>query len=330
MIETLSIPSSLFEIENEKRFEEIALAVYQYQSAHCSVYKRFQQYLNIQPEKVKSLSDIPYLPIQFFKTQEVISDKKQIQITFTSSATTGSKESRHLVADVSLYEKSFIKAFESFYGKISEYCILALLPNYYERHGSSLVYMVNYLIEASKKNGSGYFLYQHGELFKTLQKNEAERKKTILFGVSYALLDFLETYHLQLRHTIILETGGMKGKRKELLKSQLHEVLCQGFGVNEIHSEYGMTELLSQAYSKGKGIFETPKWMKVLIRDIHDPLAIRQDQKSGGVNVIDLANLYSCSFIATDDLGKQINRNTFEILGRIDKSDVRGCNLMIE
>jgi hypothetical protein len=330
MTEKSAILSSLFSIQNEARFEEIVLEVYRYQSEQCEVYKRFQQYLQVKPEQVTSIHQIPFLPIQFFKTQEVISKEVSPSITFTSSATTGTVQSKHRVADLHLYEQSFTKAFHQFYGEVHEYCILALLPNYYEREGSSLVYMVNDLIEKSKKNGSGYFLHQHDVLFETLLQNERVGKKTMLIGVSYALLDFLEKYQMQLKHTIIMETGGMKGKRAELLKSQLHEELCKGFGVEKIHSEYGMTELLSQAYSKGDGIFETPPWMKILIRDIHAPLSIRHDGRTGGVNVIDLANYYSCSFIATDDLGKKFSDTTFEIVGRIDNSDVRGCNLMIE
>ena len=330
MMQENEIREKIFHITSEDEFNTLALKVYEYQTAHCSVYKRFQEYLNIDSSLIKNINDIPFLPIQFFKSQHIITNNSEATYTFTSSATTGTIQSRHLVKDISIYEDSFVKAFENFYGSIHDYCILALLPNYYEREGSSLVYMVNYLIEESKQNGSGYFLHQHEMLHELLLKNERENRKTMLIGVSYALLDFLDKYQMQLNNTIIMETGGMKGNRKELLKEQLHEILCKGFSVDSIHSEYGMTELLSQAYSKGNGQFSTPMWMKILIRDIHEPLRIRRDSKSGGINVIDLANLYSCSFIATDDLGKKINQSSFEILGRIDNSDIRGCNLMIE
>ena len=324
------IRNSIFNIQNEDDFNDVAIQVYQFQTEHCEVYQRFQAYLRIDKSNIKNYRDIPFLPIQFFKSQEIICKGENTQYIFTSSATTGSVQSKHLVSEIHLYEESFIKSFELFYGNINKYCILALLPNYYEREGSSLVYMVNQLIEKSKENGSGYFLHQDDLLYATLLKNESEGIKTMLIGVSYALLDFLEKYQINLKHTIIMETGGMKGKRKELLKEQLHSILCDGFGVECIHSEYGMTELLSQAYSDGKGIFTSPPWMKILIRDIHEPRRILQNGKSGGVNVIDLANLYSCSFIATDDLGKNKLHNSFEIIGRIDNSDVRGCNLMIE
>ena len=324
------IRNSIFNIQNEDDFNDVAIQAYQFQTEHCEVYQRFQAYLKIDKSNIKNYRDIPFLPIQFFKSQEIICKGDNTQYIFTSSATTGSVQSKHLVSDIHLYEESFIKSFELFYGNINKYCILALLPNYYEREGSSLVYMVNQLIEKSKENGSGYFLHQDDLLYATLLKNESEGIKTMLIGVSYALLDFLDKYPIDLKHTIIMETGGMKGKRKELLKEQLHSILCDGFGVECIHSEYGMTELLSQAYSDGKGIFTSPPWMKILIRDIHEPRRILQNGKSGGVNVIDLANLYSCSFIATDDLGKNKHHNSFEIIGRIDNSDVRGCNLMIE
>jgi hypothetical protein len=330
MSQIQEIRNSIFNIQNEDDFNDVAIQVYQFQTENCEVYQRFQAYLKIDKSNIKNYRDIPFLPIQFFKSQEIICKGENAQCIFTSSATTGSVQSKHLVSDIHLYEESFIRSFELFYGNIHKYCILALLPNYYEREGSSLVYMVNHLIEKSKENGSGYFLHQNELLYTTLLKNESEGIKTILIGVSYALLDFLDKYPIDLKHTIIMETGGMKGKRKELLKEQLHSILCDGFGVECIHSEYGMTELMSQAYSNGKGIFTSPPWMKILVRDIHEPLRILQNGKSGGVNVIDLANLYSCSFIATDDLGKNKHHNSFEIIGRIDNSDVRGCNLMIE
>jgi hypothetical protein len=269
------------------------------------------------------------LPIQFFKSREVLSSLDEVQEIFTSSGTTGSSISKHLVTDINLYKESYLKGFAHFYGNIEEYTILALLPNYLEREGSSLVFMVADLIQKSKKSESGFYLDNMQELAKKLIELNKNGQKTLLIGVSFALLDLIEMQQFNLKNTIIMETGGMKGRRKELVREELHAILKDGFGVTEIHSEYGMTELLSQGYSKGNGLFETPPWMKILTRDTEDALTINDSGKNGGINVIDLANYNSCSFIATQDLGKVHENGTFEIIGRFDSSDIRGCNLMV-
>ncbi len=281
------------------------------------------------PTSVKKIENIPFLPIQFFKSHRVISKSVSETITFASSGTTGNLTSKHYVSDLKLYENSFLKAFELIYGKPSQYAILALLPSYLERGGSSLVYMAASLIETSDIEHSGFYLNDTKALIEKLILLESINQKTILLGVSYALLDLIEEQNFKLKNTIIMETGGMKGKRKELVKDELHSILQNGFGVDRIHSEYGMTELLSQAYSKGQGVFHTPPWMKILTRDTEDALSFVKG-KTGGINVIDLANLYSCSFIATQDLGRIREDGSFEVLGRFDASDIRGCNLMVQ
>jgi hypothetical protein len=272
---------------------------------------------------------IPFLPISFFKTHKIIENQAFADVIFSSSGTTGIDNSQHFVQNVKLYEESYLKGFEQYYGDINDYCILALLPNYLERQGSSLIYMVEDLIKKSNHPESGFYLYEHGQLEEKLNRLKANKQKTILIGVTYALLDFVENFPINFPELVVMETGGMKGRRKEMIREELHQTLCEGFGVSEIHSEYGMTELLSQAYSKGNGIFETLPWMKVLIRDTNDPLTFLSNGKTGGINVIDLANINSCSFIATQDLGKIHTDNTFEVLGRFDNSDIRGCNLMV-
>lgn len=321
--------NSFFNIQNVNDFNKITLEVFQFQAKNCSVYKEFLNYLNTDINEVKTINQIPFLPIQFFKTHKISSSNEAVQELFLSSGTTGNTQSTHHVTDVSIYEKSFLKGFENFYGAIEDYTVLALLPSYLERDGSSLIYMVNHFIEKSNKPKSGFYLNNLEELHKNLIELDKNNEKIMLIGVSFALLDLVETYKFKLNNTVIMETGGMKGKRKELIREELHQVLCDGFGVEKIHSEYGMTELLSQAYSKGNGIFECPPWMKVLIRDTEDALTILQEGKSGGINVIDLANINSCSFIATQDLGKTYKNGTFEVLGRFDDSDIRGCNLMV-
>jgi hypothetical protein len=272
---------------------------------------------------------VPFLPIQFFKSHSVVSNKNPIQKTFTSSGTSGLTTSQHLVTDVSLYEESYRKGFSQFYGNIEDYVVLALLPSYLEREGSSLIYMVEDLIQMTNNTESGFFLHNHEELIQKLQKLDSSGQNVILIGVTYALLDLIESQKFQLQNTIVMETGGMKGKRKEMIREELHEQLCIGFGVTAIHSEYGMTELLSQAYSLGNRVFECPSWMQILIRDTEDALSYVAEGKTGGINVIDLANINSCSFIATQDLGKKNSNNSFEVLGRFDNSDIRGCNLMV-
>ena len=319
----------IFNITSEASFNAVALAVFKHQFEHNSVYRSFCDLLYKHPSEVKTVQQIPFLPIQFFKSHTIVSNSKSAEATFTSSGTTGSIVSKHFVSDLEIYKQSFRRGFKSFYGAIEKYTVLALLPSYLEREGSSLVYMANDMITQSNQPESGFYLHDLEALKNTLLKIEAKRQKTLLIGVSYALLDLIEAHSFKLKHTTVMETGGMKGQRKELVKSELHTILKHGFGVDKIHSEYGMTELLSQAYSKGDGIFNTPPWMKILTRDPEDALSIQPIGKSGGVNIIDLANINSCAFIATQDLGKIHSNGTFEILGRFDESDIRGCNLMV-
>jgi phenylacetate-coenzyme A ligase PaaK-like adenylate-forming protein len=322
-------PQDIFTISSQKQFEKIALKVFRYQYENNLVYHEFCDFLNTDVQKVKSLTQIPFLPIQFFKSHNVVSNINDIQETFTSSGTTGIITSKHLITDVSLYEESYRNAFSEFYGDIENYAVLALLPSYLERQGSSLIYMVKDLITLTNNANSGFYLHNYDELISKLIELDSSGQNVILIGVTYALLDLIEKQNFQLKNTIIMETGGMKGKRKEMIREELHEILCKGFGVSSIHSEYGMTELLSQAYSLGNGIFECPNWMNILIRDTEDALSFVATGKTGGINVIDLANINSCSFIATQDLGKKYPNNSFEVLGRFDNSDIRGCNLMV-
>ena len=319
----------IFKITSESEFEDMTFQIFKHQFKNNRVYRSFCDLLYKNPSDINNIEDIPFLPIQFFKSHHVISSTEPIKQIFSSSGTTGSITSTHHVTDLKVYESSFNKGFKQFYGNIEDYTILALLPSYLERKGSSLVYMVDHLIKASKKPKSGFYLNNLSDLKDTLIELDSKEKKVILIGVSYALLDLIELHQFKLKNTIIMETGGMKGRRKELIKQELHSILKKGFGVDSIHSEYGMTELLSQAYSKGNGIFECPKWMKTLTRDTEDALTIQPFGKTGGINVIDLANINSCSFIATQDLGKVHPNNTFEIIGRFDNSDIRGCNLMV-
>tara|TARA_R110002049_G_scaffold96209_1_gene235789 strand:- start:2052 stop:3026 length:975 start_codon:yes stop_codon:yes gene_type:complete len=322
------LEKDIFSITSEEDFEALALKIFRFQHENVKVYREFCDLLKIDPSKINNSANIPFLPIQFFKSHKVILKGLSEETIFTSSGTTGSITSKHFVANLPLYERSFSQAFKENYGDPSEVVILALLPSYLEREGSSLIYMVDWLIKKSNNPHSGFYLHDTDALIEKLRFLESQKIKTVLVGVSYALLDLIEKQPFQLENTIVMETGGMKGKRKELVKEELHEILKKGFGVSEIHSEYGMTELLSQAYSHSKGIFTTPPWMKVLIRDPEDALTL-VTAKTGGINVIDLANLYSCSFIATQDLGKKYSDNSFEILGRFDTSDIRGCNLMV-
>ena len=319
----------IFSIRSQKEFEKITLKVFRHQFENNKVYQDFCLLLKKDKSNVKTITDIPFLPIQFFKSHAILSSSNPIQETFTSSGTTGMISSKHLVTDLSLYEQSFRKAFSQFYGNSEDYVILALLPSYLEREGSSLIYMVNDLIESSNHPKSGFYLHNYDELVQQLIKIDSSGQNVLLIGVTYALLDVVEKQTFQLKNTIIIETGGMKGKRKEIIREELHEVLGNGFGVSAIHSEYGMTELLSQAYSLGNGMFECPPWMQILIRDPEDALTYVDFGKTGGINVIDLANINSCSFIATQDLGKKYPNHSFEVLGRFDSSDIRGCNLMV-
>jgi len=319
----------IFSISSQKQFEKIALKTFRFQHQNNLVYREFCDFLKTDLQKVKSLEQIPFLPIQFFKSHRVISNENPIQETFTSSGTTGMATSKHFVTEVSLYEESYRKGFSQFYGNIEDYVVLALLPSYLEREGSSLIYMVEDLIQMTNNPESGFYLHNHEELIEKLTRLDNSGQNVILIGVTYALLDLIEKHPFQLQNTIIMETGGMKGQRKEMIREELHEQLCQGFGVTAIHSEYGMTELLSQAYSLGNGVFECPSWMQILVRDTEDALTYVSSGKTGGINVIDLANINSCSFIATQDLGKKNPNNSFEVLGRFDNSDIRGCNLMV-
>ncbi|MCX7550997.1 acyl transferase [Xanthomarina sp. F2636L] len=320
--------AEIFNIDSDKEFETLALRVFKFQFENNAVYRSFCDLLYKNPSDITSIKDIPFLPIQFFKTHDILSSTEDVQKIFSSSGTTGSITSKHLVTNLDIYETSFNEGFKQFYGNIEEYTILALLPSYLERDGSSLIYMVDSLIQQSNKPKSGFYLDNLSELKDTLIALEAQGEKILLIGVSFALLDLVETHQFQLKNTIVMETGGMKGRRKELVREELHSILKEGFGVTQIHSEYGMTELLSQAYSKGNGIFECSKTMKVFARDTEDALTILENNRTGGINIIDLANVNSCSFIATQDLGRVCNNGTFEIIGRFDNSDIRGCNLM--
>jgi len=322
--------AQIFSIDNEATFNEVALSIFKHQSKNCFVYRDYIKYLNIDTSIVNDYKEIPFLPISFFKSHQILSTADEPEIVFSSSGTTGQITSKHLISDVKIYEESYNKAFEQFYGNPKNICILALLPSYLEREGSSLIYMVDDLLKQSEHPQSGYFLNDLNALQQTLLALKAAKQKTILMGVTYALLDFVEQFQIDFPELIVMETGGMKGKRKEMVREELHETLYAGFGVKNIHSEYGMTELLSQGYSYGQGIFNCPPWMKILLRDTSDPLSLIHGKQSGGINVIDLANINSCSFIATQDLGKVYEDGSFEVLGRFDNADIRGCNLLVQ
>lgn len=325
------LAQQVFAITTKQEFNTCALQVFAYQSTHNTVYAQYLQYLGVTINEITTVNQIPFLPVELFKSHTVLVNNCTPSITFSSSSTTGTGQSFHHVPDVTIYDQSFTKAFQLFYGNVSNYAVLALLPSYQEREGSSLIYMVDALITQSNNITSGYFLNQNQQLYNTLLQLNASNTPTILIGVSYALLDFIESYTIPHNtNLIVMETGGMKGKRKELTKEELHQQLKQGFGVANIHSEYSMTELLSQAYSSANGVYSCPPWMRVLIRDVNDYKHLLPYNKTGGVNVIDLANLYSCAFIATQDLGKLHNENNFEIVGRFDNSDLRGCNLLVQ
>jgi len=321
--------SRIFEIGSPSEFNSLALEIYNYQFQKNPIYAEFCTHLGKTPKQVTSVTDIPFLPIHFFKTKKMYFGKQPPEAVFTSSGTTGMSSSHHYIQDLAIYKNSFRHGINHFYGDSKDYCILALLPSYLEREGSSLIYMVQDLISLSQHPESGFYLHNLSELAEKLQRLDDSGTKIILLGVSFALIDLATEYSLTLKNTIIMETGGMKGKRKEMIRGELHKLLQSGLGVSTIHSEYGMTELLSQAYSKENGLFKTPPWMRILIRDTEDPFTMHPPEKSGGINVIDLANLNSCSFIATQDLGKLHLDDTFEILGRYDHSDIRGCNLMV-
>lgn len=313
---------------DEQSFESVAKELFLFQYKHNAVYRRYADLIGRTAASVNHLADIPFLPISFFKTHSITTTDFQPAVIFESSGTTATVNSKHLVKDAAVYVESFRKAFSRFYGPVKEYCMLGLLPSYLEREHSSLVFMVNDLIRESGHPQSGFYLNNFEELSGTLDALEAAGQKTILIGVTYALIDFAARFPKQLQHTLIMETGGMKGRRRELIRAEVHDLLKQGFGVPLVHSEYGMTELLSQAYSGGNGLFHTPPWMKILVREEEDPLSLFTGAGRGVLNIIDLANIYSCGFIATDDLGVVHPDGSFEILGRRDNSDIRGCSLL--
>jgi len=327
---TATIEKKIFNIKSEIDFTALALEIFHFQYHKNEVYHKFVEGLGVDTATIKSYREIPFLPIEFFKTHKVICGDFEPEAVFQSSGTTGMATSKHFIKDIRLYEQSLVRGFKLFFGKPDEHIFLALLPSYLERSGSSLVHMANRLIQLSKDKNSGFYLHDYDKLAAVLAKLKKQQKKVILLGVTYALLDLAERFPLDFPQLILMETGGMKGKRREMVREELHSKLRNAFGVKDIYSEYGMTELLSQAYSKGRGIFSVPPWMKILIRDINDPLSLLPAGKNGGINVIDLTNVHSCSFIATQDLGKLHTSSDFEVLGRFDNSDIRGCNLMIQ
>ena len=312
-------------------FEQVALELFKLQSTENILYRSFIEAINIDPGKVNDVASIPFLPVSFFKNHDVVTGTFEPDVIFESSGTSQTGNSRHIVKSANLYRRSFTYAFQLFYGSPGNWCIAGLLPAYLERKNSSLVMMVNDLIGLSRHTSSGFYLYEHEKLTELIMYNEAASQKTLLIGVTFALLDLAEHFRFPLKHTTVMETGGMKGRRKEIIRTEVHETLCEAWKLDFIHSEYGMTELLSQAYSSGNGLFRCPPWMKIILRDEDDPLTIKPLSavtQSGLINVIDLANIYSCSFIATDDMGKLYADGSFEVIGRMDSSDVRGCSLM--
>lgn len=320
-------PENIFNV-TPQTFDDVALQVFKFQYQNVSVYREFCMLQKRSPENVNSIFEIPFLPIELFKTNEVIADGRQAQAIFESSTTTGNVPSRHYIADLSFYEFSFAKCFRLFFDEVSEYVLLALLPSYLERGNSSLVYMADKLIQQSGQNASSFVKDEDGYLYDLLDVLKTSKRKTILLGVTFALMDFAAKYKIDFPDLIVMETGGMKGRREELTREEVHLELRTSFGVPKIFSEYGMTEMLSQAYSKGDGIFKAPPWLKIIVRDLYEPVRLLPGESTGAVNVIDLANLYSCSFLATADLGKVHADASFEILGRVSGAEVRGCNLM--
>jgi phenylacetate-coenzyme A ligase PaaK-like adenylate-forming protein len=328
------MPSSLTEVKDKifsvgpDTFDDLALEVFRLQARYNPVYGQYLRYLHIKPDEVKKVAQIPFLPISLFKQHQIVTGDGEARLIFESSGTTGTDTSRHYVLDEQMYIQSLSSAFDRFFGDSSSYVYFALLPSYLERQNSSLVYMVNYLMQQSREAGNGFYLYEHEKLFDALKAAKAAGQKVFFIGVSYALLDFADAYPIDLSGAVIMETGGMKGRRKEIIRPELHAVLKEKFNVRQIVSEYGMTELLSQAYALENGIFETPPWMRVMMREPNDPFSYVETGQTGGINVIDLANLYSCSFIATQDLGVAHTDDSFEVLGRFDHSDIRGCSLL--
>lgn len=322
----------IWQIANQEDFTSVCLDVFRFQYNHNRIYRSYCSMLKKDAGNVNEVTDIPFLPIQLFKTNEVVTTIFEPEVIFESSGTTEAIPSRHLVKDEEIYKCSFTKTFELFYSRPTNLCILGLLPSYLERGKSSLVYMVNELMKQSGHPGNGFYLYEHAKLSETVKKNIAENIPTLLIGVTYALIDFAMAHPMQLKNVIVMETGGMKGRKKEMLREEVHQILKRQWLLDTVHSEYGMTELLSQAYSTGDGIFSCPPWMIVLARQEDDPFHISSPGKPavGIANIIDLANIYSCSFIATDDLVKIHPGGSFEILGRSNNADLRGCSLMIQ
>ncbi|MEN8120182.1 MAG: acyl transferase [Bacteroidota bacterium] len=329
MVKAKQLKKRIFNIKTQQDFIDLTLDIFNYQYHNNDIYRLFIQLIGCNPNSITHINEIPFLPIEFFKQNKIVSGKDKEKIIFLSSGTTDIVQSKHYITDLEIYKTSFIKSFNIFFGNPEKYTILALLPNYLEREGSSLVFMVNELIKRSNDQHSGFYLHNYKELLNKISDLRKSKKKILLIGVSYALLDLPISDSGIFENVIIMETGGMKGKRKEMTKNELHKTLQAKYNVGNINSEYGMTELLSQAYSTGKGLFSTPPWMKVIIRDTYDPFSYLEEGRSGGINIIDLANLNSCSFIETKDIGKLKANNQFEVLGRFDNSDIRGCNLLI-
>ena len=342
--------NGIFQIKNEAEFKQKCLETFHFQYNNIEIYRKFVDYLNINPSDIKEVEKIPFLPIEMFKNHTILDQNKKTDLFFQSSGTTQMNLSKHWISDEKLYQESIEKSFEQFIGKPEDYIFLGLLPSYLEKQNSSLIYMVDFLMKKSGKPENGYFLYNHEELYKVLKELSKQNKKVILFGVAFALLDFLDfakTNHQIIESSdqlIIIETGGMKGRKQEMTKDELLAIFHQGFGTEKIYSEYSMTELLSQAYSLGQNIYESPNWMRILIRNTEDPFSYVEPGRNGAINIIDLANRHSCSFIATQDLGKilteseifrsasnfkKIISNQFQVLGRIDHSDIRGCSLLV-
>ena len=320
----------IFKVTDSQSFERMALKVFRFQAARCPVYGEYVRLLGIDPDRIENIFAIPFMPVSFFRDHLIMTGGGEPEKVFLSSGTAGMRQSTHSVKSLALYDESLERAFRIFYGNPSQYAIMGLLPSYLEREGSSLIYMVNRLMTLSGNDNGGFFLDDYAGLLHSIEKSRAAGLRVLLIGVTFALLDMAERCPEDLGDVIIMETGGMKGRRQEMIREELHEVLKSAFGVPSVHSEYGMTELLSQAYSAGDGLFMTPPWMKVLIRDSHDPMSHTDEEgASGGISVIDLANIWSCSFIATSDLGRMNGENRFEVLGRFDNSDVRGCSLLI-
>ncbi len=321
--------NKIFSISSHSEFNALALEIFHFQYKNNSIYNRFVDSIGVKPKAIGDYEKIPFLPVEFFKNNKVVNGQFDEEIIFKSSGTTSMFPAMHYVADLGVYETSFMTSFRKFLGDINGCCILGLLPSYIEREGSSLIYMINHLIRQSQDQNSGFYIKDYKKLKVLLEDNKRKGKKTILFGVSFALMDFAEKYQIHFPELIIIETGGMKGRRKEIIREDLHNRISTSFGVEKIYSEYGMTELMSQAYAYGNGLFRCPPWMQVLIGDIHDPFANLPYKKSGNIKIIDLANVFSCSFLSTQDLGVRYPDNAFEVLGRIDFSDIRGCSLLL-